>query len=100
MTAVVEINAKLAIGELVNGPTHALLSVILHMTHVGNNHVAAKVLDHFGQLVCALIAARNLRPQVANILRNISHRICVVGEDVGKFIFEKHPFANQLHVVE
>ena len=58
------------------------------------------MLDHLDQFVRALVATRNLRTQIANILRDVSHRVRIVSEDVRQFVFEKHAFANQLHVVK
>ena len=87
VTAVVEINAKLAIGELVNRTTYALFCVVLHMLHIRDNHLATEVLDHLGQLVCALVAACHLRAQVADILRDVANRISVMRENLRELSF-------------
>ena len=87
VTAVVKIDAEFAVSELVNHTTDAFFGVVLHMLHVGDDYLAPEMFNHFGQFVRALIAARNLRTQITNILRDIADRVGVMRENLREFVF-------------
>ncbi|CNU06369.1 Uncharacterised protein [Mycobacterium tuberculosis] len=56
-----------AVVEPVDDPADRFLGVVLDVAHVGRHHVAAEVVDHFSDLVDALLVGGDLRAQIGEV---------------------------------
>ena len=78
VATVVEVNAEFTVGEFVNGATHALFRVVLHVVHVGDDDIAPEVQHHRRQLDRTLVATGDLSAQIGDVLRDVAHGMRVL----------------------
>ena len=73
--AVVQLQREGPIPQLVQNPAHRLLRVVLHMAHIGLDHVQPEFGDHLEQFLRAFFVGGNLGPQVGHVLLRIARRV-------------------------
>ncbi len=98
--AVVHLAGELAFGEPPQQSSHLLLCVILHVAHVGVHHVEPVVRDHVAQLVYALLARRDLRLQVGDVLRHVARRVAAGAEELRDLALAQAALLDQQEVVD
>ena len=81
-------------------PTHRLLGVVLHMTHVSHHRGQAPLRDHRVQFLHTFLVGRDLGPQIGQRLVRVARRPGTAGKLGTQLGLKKPAVANQQQVVE
>ena len=100
LRAIVEGQGEDAIFQARDHAAHRFFSVVLHMAHVGLNHIQAKLSHHFVQLLYTLFVGGQLSAQIGHVLLRIATGVLAAGQQVQHALLLQNAFRHQLEVVD
>ena len=100
LRTVVQRQGELAILQQRDGAAHRLLSVVLHMAHVGAYDIQAKLAHHLAQLLHALLVGGDLGLQVGQVLLRVAAGVFAAFQQRDHLGLAQAALVYQLEVVD
>ena len=88
------------VGQPLDHAAHALGRVVLHVAHIGLDHVEPEMRDHLAELGDALLVGGDLRLQVGDVLRRVARGVGVVGQQRVEFLFHEGSAIDDAEIVD